>query len=130
MIALACFLSFIQFLISSLIQILRLAWKTAIVVLASVITVMKKEEILPNSALRTARCGSKCFLKGPNVHFFKAEFSLRIIPAALPRASTGTGHGHQKAECFAAGGSGLPCMTWASAGSTAWLLLPAVLVSS
>lgn len=44
MIALACILSFIQFLISSLIQIFSLAWKTAIVILASLITVVKKKK--------------------------------------------------------------------------------------
>lgn len=73
MIALACFLSFMQFLISSLIQILSLAWKTAIVILASVITVMKKEKVLPNSAFTGV--AQNAFLKGPNVHFFKAELS-------------------------------------------------------
>lgn len=72
MIALACFLSFMQFLISSLTQILSLAWKTDIVIPASVITVMKKEKILPNSVFTGV-----AFLKGPNIHCFKAELSLR-----------------------------------------------------
>lgn len=75
MIALACFLSFVQFFISSLIQILSLAWKIAIVILASVITVMKKEKFLPNSA--STGVAQNAFLKGPTIHFFKADLSLR-----------------------------------------------------
>lgn len=70
-IALACFLSFLLFFIASLIQILSLAWKKAMVILASVITVMKKEKILPNSAFTGV--AQKAFLKGPNIHFFTAE---------------------------------------------------------
>jgi len=73
MITLACFLSSMQFLISSLTHTLSLAWKTAIVILASVIIVLKKEETLPNSALRTARCGSKCSFKRTKRALFQGK---------------------------------------------------------
>lgn len=86
MIALACFLSSIQFLISSLIQILSLAWKAAIVILASLITIVKKRKNPAKFSLH--RCGPKCFLKAPNIHFFKAELDLKRVKSNFLRPST------------------------------------------
>jgi len=76
MIALACFLPFIQFLISSLIQILSLAWKAAKVILASVITVMKKERILPNADLTGV--AQNAFLKDQTYTFSRQNLAKAI----------------------------------------------------
>lgn len=129
MIALACFLSFIQFLISSLIQI----FKTCLENSNSCSRISDNCHEKRRDPAKFCPQGSQVWLKMLFERTKRALFRGRIqpqgvIPAALPRASAGTGH--QEAESFAAGGSGLPCMMWASLGSAAWLLLPAVLVSS
>lgn len=85
MIALACFLSFIHFLISSLIQIFSLAWKTAIVILASLITVMKKRKNPAKFSLY--RCGSKCLFKSTKHMLFQGRTEpQRVKSVGLPKA--------------------------------------------
>lgn len=74
MIALACFLSFMQFLISSLYP----DFKSCLENSYSYSSISdncheKKEKILPNSAFTGV--AQNAFLKEPNVHFFKGELS-------------------------------------------------------
>lgn len=107
MIALACFLSFIQFLISSLIQIFSLAWKTAIVILASLITVMKKRKNPAKFSLH--RCGSKCYFKSTKHTLFQCKTEpQRVKSAGLPKAI----HWNMVLALEAESIGGLGCAEW------------------
>lgn len=131
MIALACFLSFIQFLISSLIQIFKTCLENSNSCSSISDNCHEKRRDPAKFCPQDSQVWLKMLFERTKRTLFRGRIQPQgIIPTALPRASTGTGHGHREAECFAAGGSGLPCMMWASPGSAAWLLLPAVLVSS
>lgn len=111
MIALACFLSSIQFLISSLIQILSLAWKAAIVILASLITIVKKRKNPAKFSLH--RCGPKCFFKSTKHTLFQGRTGPQEGKIKLPKAihCAGIGGGeHWRVGLWS--GDALPWVTW------------------